>query len=444
MLHIANNTTDYLHLTKRLGLIAASQLPIQYLLSLKFLNPFSYIFTSSHEHINRYHQVLGRVIYILLILHIILYNIFFIESGIWLQRFFAPIVFAGVVASLFLHAMAGTALKLVRRWNYRVFFVTHLMAAFSIPVLIFFHAPSARVYVIEAIVGFIVDLGVRKATTITASATLEAVPGTNLLKIDVPLLKQGEKFRARPGSHIYLSIPNESRPSGSPSNLIFELMYNPFTVASVNDESSTITVIARSRNGPVTNHLATLASLGTKIPLSIEGPYGAAGKAFSTLLAENIDRVLLFAGGVGATFALPIYHALLAEKPFAKVKLIWAIRSAGDATWAVSTSTTQKSVLDDGNVQLFLTGDLGLSSSSDISFPGGIELTDLHRRRTSGSKKRPDVGKIVDDTFRTGLEETVAVMVCGPAEMARDVREVVRPWVMKGRNVWWHNEAFGW
>ncbi|RSL98452.1 hypothetical protein CEP52_010328 [Fusarium oligoseptatum] len=126
---------DYLHLTKRFGIIATSQMPIQYLLALKALNPFAFILRSSHEHLNRYHRVLGRIIYFLLILHAIFYNIFFFESGIWVKRFFAPVVFAGVVGFAAFHALTGTAMARVREYSYRIFFVTHLVAAFFYPAL---------------------------------------------------------------------------------------------------------------------------------------------------------------------------------------------------------------------------------------------------------------------------------------------------------------------
>jgi ferredoxin-NADP reductase len=67
-------------------------------------------------------------------------------------------------------------------------------------------------------------------------------------------------------------------------------------------------------------------------------------------------------------------------------------------------------------------------------------MDDLRRQ----SKKRPDVKRIIDDAFRKDNQGSVAVMVCGPAEMAKDVRDAVRPWVMRDRRVHWHNEAFGW
>lgn len=433
-LHSANNPQDYLHLTKRLGLIATSQFPIHYLLTLKSLSPLSSIFLTSHEVLNRYHRVLGRIIYLLLSLHILLYNWFFIATGIWFKRFFAPVVFAGVVASLLLHVLYGTALRRVRAWSYRVFFVTHLVAAFGVPGLVFWHAPPARLYLVEALGFFMLDLAVRKLRTIPASSTVEEISGTNLLKITstIPQRKMG-KFKNHPGSHIYLSLPKGSRPAEDTftSKMSWEFIFNPFTVESINSQSNTLTLVARNRSGPLTNHLHALAGSQGKYTLNIDGPYGAAGKSLKTLLNEGFDRILLFAGGVGATFTLPIYHAVVNSDASARIKMVWAIRSASEATWA--TTATGRSILNDDNIELFLTGDMGLNASSE-----GVELP--HGR----NRKRPDVGRIVDETFRLGAEESVAVVVCGPEEMTKEVRERVAEWVERGRRVWWHSETFGW
>lgn len=60
------------------------------------------------------------------------------------------------------------------------------------------------------------------------------------------------------------------------------------------------------------------------------------------------------------------------------------------------------------------------------------------------SKQRPHLGAIVDSVFRKGKGERVAVLVCGPAGMARELRRDVGKWVGKGRDVWFHDESFGW
>ncbi|POR35904.1 Putative metalloreductase AIM14 [Tolypocladium paradoxum] len=450
---------DYFHLTKRFGAIAISQFPIQYLMALKALNPFAWVFRSSHEEINRYHRVLGRIIYLLLVLHVIFYNVYFFVAGTWLRRFFAPIVFCGVVAFVGMHGIATTSMVKAREYSYRLFFITHLVAAFFIPILIFFHAPSARLYVVETLVIFLLDLGVRKVTTVNSPSTLEIIPGTDLVKISCSIPpRKLRPFKAFPGSHIYLNIPPGSRTSATPASQsgVFDFLYNPFTVASVNEDQGSITIIARTRGGPMTAVLNQFASStpgppadARKIPLAIEGPYGAMGKHFHDLLDWDAGRILLVAGGVGATFALPIYQAIRNELPTAKVQLVWAIRSAGDATWAVPNGSSGKSVLNDPHIQLFLTGDMGVADDADDAAGGTVEMGALHRGAngrflTNRNRRRPDIEKIVDDTFRQGLEEPIAVLVCGPAEMSTEVRRRVRLWVMRGRKVWWHSESFGW
>ncbi|TFB06784.1 Ferric/cupric reductase transmembrane component 2 [Trichoderma ghanense] len=471
---------DYLHLTKRFGSIALSQLPIQYLLSLKALNPYAYAFASSHEHVNRYHRVLGRVIFALVVAHIVFYNLFFVLSGIWVRRFFAPVVFCGVLAAVALHALMGTALVRVRRLSYRIFFITHLGVALLAPVLLFFHAHSARFYVAESLVVFLVDIAVRKFGMITQTAsTVEIVPGTNLVKITAPMpAHKIEEFRSRPGSHVYLSLPPEGRTSQHPvsKSLIFDLLFNPFTVASASQDSQTITLVARRRDGPMTNMLSQVASSSSsssttslpssspysvetnnhnnnEITLAIEGPHGAIGKHFQHLLAWGPSRILLVAGGVGATFALPLYHALRRDLPSSShAHFVWAIRSAADATWAMTAPNSgashddhEKSLLDDDNVHLYLTENI----MGNVDASSSIELQDMRggaasRPRQISSSRRPNFQKIVDDLFRHGADEKVAILVCGPDEMARDVRRRVGPWVFKGREVWWHNESFGW
>jgi NAD(P)H-flavin reductase len=248
------------------------------------------------------------------------------------------------------------------------------------------------------------------------------------------------------------------------SHLLFEFLFNPFTVAAVDEDSGNLTMVARHCGGPMTAALGRLANAARpsnntnhvsedKIPLSIEGPYGAASQF--PQLSANFDRILLVAGGVGATFTLPIYRAIVSETPGAKVEMVWSIRAAGDATWAVTGKEAQ-ALLNDDNIHLFVTGDMvdpdGLASARQgpvVEGQGEVELGALYRDRLQGrytsqhNRKRPDLKKVVDDLFKYGHEERVAVLVCGPNEMARELREHLGVWVHRGRSVWYHKEGFG-
>ncbi|KAJ0298208.1 hypothetical protein COL5a_007758 [Colletotrichum fioriniae] len=468
VLSVLETGDDYLHLTKRFGIIAVSQIPFQYLLALKSFSPIAKAFRTSHEELNKWHRVLSRVTLSLLVLHAVFYLNFFVAKGIVQKRLFAPVVFAGVVAFATMNMMTSTAAATVRRYSYRIFFITHLIGAFAIPVLVFFHAKSARLFMVKAIIVFLIDLTVRRLRTVMALSKVETIPGTNLIKISASIPQHKiSAFHTRPGSHIYLSVPAAARPGAGPTSpdaMLFEFLFNPFTVASVDEDNGSLTLVARQLDGPLTRHLGRFANAGTgiedgKVPLCIEGPYGAASLHFDKLTGSSVDRFLLVAGGVGATFTVPIYHAILQDNPSAKVELVWSVRGASDVTWATATDkSVSKSVLDDPNVRVFLTGEALNSDSTgpmaglpaETNAEGEMEMSSLQRDRrrnrltSESSRKRPDLRKIVDDFFRQGAEERVAVLVCGPAEMGREVREYVGAWVMRGRDVVWHNEAFGW
>jgi NAD(P)H-flavin reductase len=458
--------------------VAISQLPVQYLLALKSLNPFALVFGTSHEHINRWHRTLGRVIYILLTCHAILYLNAFVQMGIFKLRALAPVVALGEAAYLGLSLLQTTALSSIRQASYRVFFLTHLAVVFSLPVLIFFHAGSARKYVVEALAVLLVDLVSRRIDTVASLVTVEAISGTSLIKMtaSIPMSKIA-RFRALPGGHVYLNIHGTSRHVDnplSPSYLLFELLHNPFTVASVNEQKGEITLVARSLGGPATTALARLSKAspgghGKQVRLNLEGPYGISHQLPERAQGEW-DRVLLVAGGVGATHIVPIYRAVLQDNPGAKAEMVWAVRTPGDATWAVSSSqTTESDMLDDERVSVFVTDSLvdsapGLDSRSRSQngtagyaaeevvahSDGAVEMTALHRERRrnrhtrSETRRRPDLKKVVEGVFKHGTEERIAVFVCGPSSMASELRDSVGVWVMKGRNVYWHAESFGW
>ncbi|KAI1075998.1 ferric reductase like transmembrane component [Whalleya microplaca] len=457
LLCVLGTGKDYLHLTKRFGIIATSQFPLQYLLSLKSLNPIAFAFRSSHEQVNRWHRVLGRIVYFLLILHACFYLNFYIQEGILSERLVRLVPVLGLVAFFGMVLLNSTAISFIRQYSYRVFFITHLVVALALPPIIFIHARHAGLYMAEALLVFFVDIVKRKIDTIVASTTLELIPGTDLIKIVASIPSQKiSRFREHPAAHIYLSIPAAARPTSSPLSaayLVFEFAFNPFTVAAVDEESKELILVARRHKGPMTRTLGHFANGGVTsmdIPLSIDGPYGCT-KRFPNLAGSRFDRILLVAGGVGATFILPLYRAILSENSAARVQMVWAVRGAGDATWPVSE--TAKSILDDDNVHLFLTGDIFEATGEAAGSSDGseaIELSQVHQHQRSKkhvstqSRRRPDLQKIVDDLFRQGMEDRVAVLVCGPEEMARELRAAVGVWVHKGRDIWWHNESFAW
>ncbi len=195
----------------------------------------------------------------------------------------------------------------------------------------------------------------------------------------------------------------------------------------------------RALNGPTTLAIENLAQLTkARPPINIEGPLGSS-RYFPTFV--EWDRVLLVAGGVGGTFVLPIFRAVKEQlevegKSKEHVQFVWAMRSAAEVAWVADSDLDA-----DESVQMFITG--GHPGEGPEPADGSVEMDDLIPG-PSGSADRPDLRAIVDKTFRLGGEEKVAVVVCGPAGMAREVRGAVGRWVERGREVWFHDEGFGW
>lgn len=158
--------------------------------------------------------------------------------------------------------------------------------------------------------------------------------------------------------------------------------------------------------------------------------------------------MLLVAGGVGATFALPIYRDLK-SRGGSGVSMVWAVRRREEA----------RGLVEDGEgVEIFVTGN---GQDDGVREDGGTELEELlggtreetiegdsaepERKQNIGFRSgRPDFRMLVDEVFKSGGEGKIAVLVCGPVGMGRALRKEVGRWVERGREVFWHQEEFGW
>lgn len=450
-------------MTKRFGTIAASQLPLQYLLAIKSpYSPLQKLTGTSYETINVAHQLLGRIITILLYLHAALYLNFYILNGLVgdkLQQFY---IICGIVGVIAFTAIGTTALSPIRHWSYRVFYLTHITLATLLLPILFLHVTHIRIYIYETAALYALNALLRTLATATHNATLKLLPGTNLLEIT---LQTSKTFQ--PGQHAYLSLP------GNP--LLRTLNSNPFTLAVLPTLSTGLKFLARVRSGNTTN-LARLASKSTpdsiqnQQRLKLEGPYGLPTHSEKLL---SYPRVLFVAGGAGGTFIAPLYRHLLADLSpgkgsyrRGKVSFVWVVKGLGDVGWALPEP------LDTGEregfverLRVFVTsagggpavrgGGLGVSG-------GGEEGFELEEREgllpaegdgdadKVGSKDlvvhtgRPDLKRVASETFSHGSDERVAVVVCGPSGLSEALRREVRPWVMEhGRDVWFWDEAFG-
>jgi hypothetical protein len=232
-------------LTKRFGIIGASQLPFHYLLAMKSpYSPIQQITRMSHEELNICHRILGRIIHICLTLHAGFYLNFFIQSNLLGKRIRDQDVILGLT-SIFVFTIVGmTALGFLRRWNYRVFYMTHIFVATILLPLLYFHVHYIRPFIWETIAIYIANVLLRFFNTRTYSGKISLIPNTNLVQVKIPFTSPTGKWK--PGQHLYLCLPTRQS-----SNIwgLHRLRTNPFTVASIPNEDDHLLLVARALNG---------------------------------------------------------------------------------------------------------------------------------------------------------------------------------------------------
>ena len=374
----------------------------------------------------------------------------------------------GIVGILAFTAVGTTALAPVRRWSYRVFYVTHVVLATALLPLLWFHVAHVRIYLYEAAGVYVVNVLLRALDSSTLAASIRLVPESSLVVVSIPLTDSARRSRWLPGQHAYLSL------AGHPLSRTFRS--NPFTCASVPSIDGQLRFVARILDGN-TAKLAQGTANDNSSMLTVEGPYGVQTHADRLL---QYDRVLFVAGGVGGTFVVPLYRQLLADLSpgkssyrRSKVNFLWVAKSTADVSWAMPMDRGEmEGFVERMNVCLTSAGE-DVSAMSNGSFlvsnedededkvayaetEEGIELQEQKQLLSDESNGlagkggaalsthvgRPNLRRVVDSTFAHGSAERVAVIVCGPKSLSRDVRKEIGRWVEKGREVWFWDERF--
>ncbi|KAH3499793.1 hypothetical protein KXW24_001031 [Aspergillus fumigatus] len=441
--------TDYLHVTKRFGIVAVAQLPTHFVLAIKSrYNPLALLFNTSYERLLPWHRISGRLIFLLIVVHATLYLNYFIQTATLQEHLASLKIILGIASFMSLFAMMSTSIEAVRRCNYRLFYITHSILAPVILIFLVFHAKSLRWYIVETLAVALLSL-LNRLDAISAYATISRIPRTNLISVQIPIpASRIQRFRAAPGQHVYLSLHPETAMKVNSSLVQNFFLRNPFTVANVS-ENNEITLVARVQDGPTSRALDALADSAEKPSLlQLYGPFGSISR-FSKL-AMKYDRILIVAGGVGATFALPVYRELKEQveaegKGQDKITFVWSMKTLEEAAWAVGLADGQ-ALTQEENVKLYLTQSYQMCRQKP-SPDDSVELEELQSPRAvvwpSAGTGRPDLAKIVDDLLGES-DERVAVLFCGPPGMGRVLREDIGRYVREGREVWWHAEAFGW
>ena len=451
---------DYLHLTKRFSHVAVSQLPFQYLMAIKSTKSIAQIATGlSWENVNAYHRLFGRIIHVLAATHAIMYMNFFSQANLLSKRIGDWDVRLGLAAFWIMNILGLMAIPPIRKSAYHSFFKSHaILAGLTLPVL-FFHVPHTRKYLYQAFACYMFNGMTRtKGTSASILSSVAEISGTSLLKLRIPGPAWGvppsmgsNATGWTPGQHVFLKQGLTPKDPRSP----FSIVSLPPGEGQDGDGSSSIDLVIRNLGGPTTGWLAAKSKASSKpdqnVEVLIEGPYGEAKAYVPELLraGESAGTIMLVAGGVGATYALPIYLSLLQKrKSTGHIHFIWFVKSTQDAEWGIELLQAAKPEVD---VAIYVTKE----SEKALSEKGGVgELKQGLKILRYG--KRPNMKDVVDGVFspssksdKTGVGASkdygrVNVLSCGPLGMNHALRKEVGKHVIGyGRDVMYYEEQFG-
>jgi len=404
---------------------------------------------------------------------------FFIVGGYLSRRIKEKDVIFGIISIILFATLSTTALAQLRKRNYRIFYISHVTIANLVIVTLWIHVHHIRFYIYQVVLIYGFHMILRSLSLNIFSGTIKLLPGTSLVQVRVRLRGNEPVFNWKPGQHVYLSRPTGTTYSMTIAQQIaLRNQTNPFTVASIPRQDKELLLVARTMKGN-TRHLAQLAkqfsATGSEdvanIPLALEGPYGA-----SIRLPDfrTFDRILLVAGGVGATFIMPVYRTIIASRDpeqtvHTPIRFIWAVRKLAEAQWAklpsahhanghttneseATSSSTAASPFKD-NVEVYVTRPEGASlqtgdEGDDIELAEDEQLLSMEEQTVKPREGmtvhtgRPKVSAIVDEVC--GNAYRVAVIACGPRALTEELSWSVEQWIGSGLDIYWHNETFGW
>jgi hypothetical protein len=439
-----------------------------------------------------FHRWSARVATIQAIIHSILFTITYFWSGGY-SAYSAEAAKAyywwGIIATLALALGICFATLPFRIWQYEAFLIAHIGLAILALVACWYHiierysknwGYEVYLYISFAFWGYdrlarIVRLGAYNRIGRSSQAYAELLPGTDFIKLTVSP-KMGWEFQ--PGQHSFVYFPSIGKPyeshpfsivswsCGRESSLAIDQLQAAASATDPEKASSgmgdivptsnpdpsaqnsrphsnhtqagpSITFLIRPSSGLTRRLCDYLHSVSASSPPSqtrgpvpidalIEGPYGHAHPV------HNASLIVCIAGGVGITAILGYVCAF-----------VEAQRMAGRERTQGSTAARM--------VVVWSAKEIGLIDAVKGMVPTdaearGVELrfTCTERSTREDENKRMDIGQIIQAEAQGLGSKKLAVVSCGPGDMADVVRAEVVDSLRKGRSVELYEEAFAW
>ncbi|KAI1200472.1 ferric reductase like transmembrane component-domain-containing protein [Nemania serpens] len=417
-------------------------------------NPLIPLLGISFDTMNLLHRWFGRIVAIEAVVHTLA---FYAGSALkqgwgpaFLGTFQAPFLLYGFIATAAFVAILFQAASISRHAFYETFKIMHILLAVAAVVGLWYHLNMKGLdqlkWLIAVVPLWVGDRFLRFARlayhNVGKGGTrtlVEALPG-NAVRVTVTMARPWE---FRPGQHAYLYMPTISFWQSHPFTVAWseeaenqnadKLAMNRQDILAMRKTSMSFVIRARTGMTSALYDRAAANPDGRLITRClVEGPYGGEH------MMDSYGTVMLFAGGVGITHAVPHVRHLVAG--FAngtvatrKVILVWIIQSPEHLEW-IRPWMTQILAMDRRReilrIMLFVsrprsTKEIHSPSSTVQMFPGRPNIDTL-----MGMEMEQQVG-------------AMGVTVCGPGALSDEVRLAVRRKQYEGA-IEFIEEAFSW
>ncbi|GMF47580.1 unnamed protein product [Phytophthora fragariaefolia] len=273
--------------------------------------------------------------------------------------------------------------------------------------------------------------------------TVTSLPG-NILQIQFPRVRKdtGEVFNYEAGQYVFLCVPSMSN-----------LQWHPFTISSSPHEPM-VTFHIKAL-GDWTYKLQSMvaavsggADVVASFDILVDGPYGTVSIDIEN--PTTYSHFVLFAGSIGMTPMCSIVNSLHYDvqhggrSSVEQVHFVWSVRDR-EMVQSLVCDEVHK-IGEDKGESFFPNGilnDRGGVFSSEIYLTRSerdIESADIDRHLDGKLRygARPDIAatlRSVGEQAKQSGKKRVAVLVCGPSTMVRDVinKSLLLSWQMKMR-----------
>lgn len=406
----------------RTGFIAIAQLPLIFLLAAKS-NIIGFLTGSSHERLNWLHRWTARTLWLTATIHMCFWFRSWGRYNYILRKLQTdPLTQTGFSSWCVLTLIVILSAAPVRRLSYELFVLSHILTFCGFIAAVWFHAPAevkAWVWIPIGLLAF--DRLVRYAFMLLINARLLAqrskatftpLPG-NVTRISIP----GPPFSWQPGQHAFLSCHS-----------VLPLQSHPFTISSIPSDRRLEFLVRAEKGGTkklfkhASAHSTPLGQTGSQSEASsakvtiLDGPYGRIRPL------RQFDSVVLIAGGIGATFTMPLLRDIVqgwkneffelkrakSKSAFRtsfsltkRVRFIWVIRSRSHLAWFAEQLERLMGDIDDCaeasslfsqtrklEISVYVTCDSELNLEPSTSLP---EKEEQQTAKTSASVEVTDI-----------------------------------------------------